>query len=88
MTKAQFVGAVAERNRLTKKAAAKLLDQVVELVVASAKRGRFHWHGFGVFSVRRRKGRRIRNPQTRGLMRLPPSRTLGFKCAREVRERM
>lgn len=44
--------------------------------------GRFELLGVGVFLVRTRKARTIRNPITKALMRLPSTRTVGFRPAK------
>lgn len=41
--------------------------------------------GFGVFTKRTRKARRIRNPQTRELMELGESTTIGFRCSKTIK---
>ncbi len=57
---------------------------VVESLFLKAAReveieGRFEIHGVGVFLVRTRKARTIRNPVTKALMQLPATRTVGFR---------
>ncbi len=64
MTKADLVAAVAETG-LTKKQAAEAVDTVIDAVKgALAKGDKVSLVGFGSFSVRKRKARTGRNPQT------------------------
>jgi DNA-binding protein HU-beta len=86
MTKAEFIAQLATRNGLTKVDAGRLLNQTFGLVAeVTKKKGRFAWPGFGVFSIRTRVARNIRNPQTNGIMRLPASKTLGFSAAKQLK---
>ena len=64
MTKADLVAAVAETG-LTKKQAAEAVDTVIDTIKgALAKGDKVSLVGFGSFSVRKRKARTGRNPQT------------------------
>jgi DNA-binding protein HU-beta len=82
MTKKEIVERLATRARLTKKDAEEFADILFEeLAAAVRKDGRAAWPDFGVFSVRSRKSRQIRNPQTRELMQLEMTKTIGFRTA-------
>lgn len=87
MTKQELVEQVAQQSRLTKKAAAELMDIVFNNIGKAVKRDeRFSYPGFGTWSLRSRKARRIRNPQTNELMKLKASKTIGFRPAKELKE--
>ena len=80
MTKAELVEAVAQQTRLTKKDAAHLMDVVFDNIGKAVKAdARFSYPGFGTWSIRTRKARRIRNPQTNEPMQIKASRTVGFR---------
>jgi DNA-binding protein HU-beta len=86
MTKAELVEAVAAQSRLTKKSAAEILDIVFANIGKAVKRDqRFSYPGFGTWSVRSRKARKIRNPQTNEMMKLKASKTVGFRPAKELK---
>jgi len=51
--------------------------------VVVQRTGRFLVPGAGVFLARTRKARRIANPITHDLMKLPASRTVGFRPTKE-----
>jgi DNA-binding protein HU-beta len=86
MTKAELVEAVAAQSRLTKKSAAEILDIVFANIGKAVKRDqRFSYPGFGTWSVRSRKARKIRNPQTNEMMKLKASKTIGFRPAKELK---
>lgn len=87
MTKAELVEAVAVQSRLTKKHAAEILEVVFNNIGRAVKKDeRFSYPGFGTWSLRSRKARRIRNPQTNEMMKLRASRTVGFRPAKELKE--
>jgi DNA-binding protein HU-beta len=86
MTKAELVEVVAAQSRLTKKSAAEILDIVFANLGKAVKRDqRFSYPGFGTWSVRSRKARKIRNPQTNEMMKLKASKTVGFRPAKELK---
>lgn len=64
MTKADLVAAVAETG-ITKKEAGEAVDAAIDAIKASLAKGeKVSLVGFGSFSVKRRKARTGRNPQT------------------------
>jgi DNA-binding protein HU-beta len=89
MTKAQLVERIATQSRMTKKSAAQLLDNVFKNIGNAVRAdARFCYPGFGTWMLRQRKARKIRNPQTNELMRLEPSLTIGFRPAKELKQRL
>ena len=87
MTKAQLVQAVSEQSKLTKKSAGEILDIVFSNIGKAVKKdSRFSYPGFGTWSMRSRKARKIRNPQTNEIMKLKASKTIGFRPAKELKE--
>lgn len=86
MTKAELVEVVAAQSKLTKKSAAELIDIVFSNIGKAVKKdARFSYPGFGTWSVRSRKARKIRNPQTNEMMKLKASKTIGFRPAKELK---
>ncbi|HYR55406.1 MAG TPA: HU family DNA-binding protein [Myxococcaceae bacterium] len=89
MTKAQLVERIAAEARMTKKSTSELLDNVFQNILNAVKTdARFSYPGFGTWLLRQRKARKIRNPQTNELMKLEPSRTIGFRPAKELKQRL
>lgn len=87
MTKAELVEAVAAQTHLTKKNAAEILEVVFSNIGKAVKRdARFSYPGFGTWSLRTRKARKIRNPQTNEIMKLKASKTIGFRPAKELKQ--
>jgi len=65
---------------LTKKSAAELIDVVFDNIGAAVRKdARFSYPGFGTWSIRTRKARKIRNPQTNEIMKLKATKTIGFR---------
>ncbi len=86
MTKQELVELVAQQSRMTKKAAAEVMDVVFANIGKAVKKDeRFSYPGFGTWSLRSRKARRIRNPQTNEMMKLKASKTIGFRPAKELK---
>jgi DNA-binding protein HU-beta len=87
MTKAELVEAVAQQTKMTKKSAAEVIDIVFANIGKAVKKdARFSYPGFGTWSIRSRKARKIRNPQTNEMMKLKASRTIGFRPAKELKQ--
>ena len=87
MTKADLIQAVATHGSgMTKKAAAELVDSLFATIGKAVKKeGRFSYPGFGTWTVRSRKARKGRNPQTGAEIKIKASKTVGFKPAKELK---
>lgn len=83
MTKADLIEAVQKANKdLNKRAIEDVLGTTFSTLTKSIKKdGRFSYPGFGVFTVRNRKARKGRNPQTGAIISIKPSKTVGFRPA-------
>ncbi|NIO11296.1 MAG: HU family DNA-binding protein [Deltaproteobacteria bacterium] len=82
MTKEALIAAVAKAANLSKRAGGEAVDATFEnLARAIKKEKRFQVPGFGTFSVRSRKARKGRNPQTGDIINIKASKTVGFKPA-------
>lgn len=82
MTKNDLVNAVAKGLKLSKSAAGEVVDTTFEALARAIRRDkRFQVPGFGTFTVRSRKARKGRNPQTGAEIAIQASRTVGFKPA-------
>jgi DNA-binding protein HU-beta len=87
MTKAELVESVAQQAHLTKKSAAELIDVVFDNIGKAVKAdARFSYPGFGTWSIRTRKARKIRNPVTGEPMKLKQTKTIGFRPAKELKD--
>lgn len=87
MTKGDLIEAVAKGAKLNKRTAGDVIDTTFEaLARAIRKDKRFQVPGFGTFSVRSRKARKGRNPQTGAEIAIKASRTVGFKPAPSLKK--
>ena len=82
MTKGDLIDAVAKAANINKRAAGEAVDATFDNLSRALKKSkRFQVPGFGTFSVRSRKARKGRNPQTGDVITIKASRTVGFKPA-------
>jgi len=82
MTKGDLINAVAKGVKLSKRAAGDAVDATFQALARGIKKDkRFQVPGFGTFTVRSRKARKGRNPQTGAEINIKASRTVGFKPA-------
>jgi DNA-binding protein HU-beta len=82
MTKAELIEAVAKTAKISKMAAGEAVDATFDSIAKAIKKSRrFQVPGFGTFTVRSRKARKGRNPQTGAAISIKASRTVGFKAA-------
>lgn len=85
MTKDELITSIIKTCKdpnLSKRMAADVLDAAFEnMAKAIKKEKRFAYPGFGTFTVRNRKARKGRNPQTGEEIKIKASKTVGFKPA-------
>jgi DNA-binding protein HU-beta len=84
MTKAELIDLVAAEKGLetTKKAVETILDKAFEHIEKSVRKDRrFVYPGFGTWSIRMRRARMGVNPQTKKPIRIPATKTVGFRPA-------
>jgi DNA-binding protein HU-beta len=87
MNKGDLVSAVAKAAGLNKTIAGDAMDAIFDnLARAIRKDKRFQVPGFGTFTVRSRKSRKGRNPQTGDEITIKASRTVGFKPAPDLKK--
>ena len=82
LTKSHIANAVRNHCGLTAAEAAELVDSLFELIKETLESGEdILISGFGKFSVREKRERRGRNPQTGEPIMLAPRKVVSFKCA-------
>ena len=85
MTKDELITAIIKSckdSNLSKRLTGDILDAAFEnMSKAIKKEKRFAYPGFGTFTVRSRKARKGRNPQTGEEIKIKASKTVGFKPA-------
>lgn len=85
MTKDELITTIikgCKDESLTKRLASEVLDAAFDAIGKAIKKDkRFAYPGFGTFTVRSRKARKGRNPQTGEEIKIKASKTVGFKPA-------
>jgi len=81
MTKAELIAKVAKDAKITKAAAGRSIDAVIDGITKALKKGnRISLVGFGTFSVSKRKARTGRNPQTGKSIKIAARKVAKFKA--------
>jgi DNA-binding protein HU-beta len=87
MNKAELVDAVADAADISKAAAARSIDTVLEVITESLKEGNaVTLVGFGTFNVRRREARTGRNPRTGEPIQIKASNLAVFKAGKGLKD--
>jgi DNA-binding protein HU-beta len=90
MTKGDLIDAVQKdvaKMELSKAAVNAVFDSIfAQLKKAIKKDRRFSVPDFGTFSIKERKARMGRNPQTGAAIKIPKSKTVGFKAAPKLKK--
>ena len=89
MNKTELVKKVAAENGISQKAAAAVVDSVLNTVMDSlAAREPVSLFGFGTFSCRHRDARQGRNPATGKAMEFAASNTPVFKAGKAFKDKV
>ncbi|HBP10695.1 MAG TPA: integration host factor [Nitrospina sp.] len=85
LTKDELINAViksCKNDGLTKRLTGDVIDAAFDTISKAIKKEkRFAYPSFGTFTVRSRKARKGRNPQTGEEIKIKASKTVGFKPA-------
>lgn len=87
MTKADLIDKMAKDADISKAAAAKALDALIDGVTKALKKGdKLALVGFGTFSVGKRKARTGRNPQTGATIKIPARKIPRFSAGKTLKD--
>ncbi len=87
MNKTELIEAVAETADLSKAAAGRAVEAVLNSVTQALKQGdSVSLIGFGTFEVRERAARTGRNPRTGETMQIPASKAPAFKAGKALKD--
>ncbi len=87
MNKAELIDAVASAADISKAAAARSVDTVLEVITDSLKNGNsVTLVGFGTFNIRRREARTGRNPRTGEPIQIRASNLAVFKAGKALKD--
>jgi DNA-binding protein HU-beta len=87
MNKAELIEAMAESADISKAAAGRALDGMVDAVTKAMQEGdTLSLVGFGTFSVKERAAREGRNPQTGETIKIKASKIPSFKAGKALKD--
>ena len=89
LNKAKLANQLQTQLGLSKPEAQQLVDRFFKIVKDTLSQGEdLLISGFGKFSVRHKKARRGRNPQTKESLTIGPRKVMVFKASRVLRQRI
>lgn len=89
MNKGDLIEAVASKTGVTKAAATRTVDAMLECITEGVKTDdNVTLVGFGTFSKKNRPARTVRNPATGEPIDVAASTTIGFKPSKSLKEVM
>lgn len=87
MNKAELIEAMADAADISKAAAARALEGMVDAITGAMKEGdQVSLIGFGTFSVKERAARQGRNPQTGETIQIKASNIPSFKAGKALKD--
>jgi len=87
MNKSELVDAVAENADLSKAAAGRAVDAMVDVISDTLRKGdQVTLVGFGTFLTRQREAREGRNPRTNEKIHIKASRVPSFKAGKALKD--
>ena len=87
MAKEELIAKASEDAGITKKAASKVLNSIIDSIESALAKGdRVSLVGFGTFSVARRAARNGRNPATGAAIKIPAANVPKFKAGKKLKE--
>ena len=87
MNKSELIEKMAESADISKAAAGRALDGLVDAIKVALSQGdSVSLIGFGTFSVRERAARTGRNPQTGNSIKIAASKNPGFKAGKALKD--
>ncbi len=85
LSKSQVAAAIAEKNTISKKQAAEILDSIADLAYKNAK-NTFTLPGLGKLKLKNRAARQGRNPATGETIQIPAKRVVKFQVAKAAKD--
>jgi len=87
MNKSDLIEAMADAADISKSAAGKALDGLMDSIAVALKREEnVSVIGFGTFSIKKRDARKGRNPQTGATIDIAASKTPFFKAGKALKD--
>ncbi len=87
MSKQEIVEMVAEQAEISKAAAGRAVDAVIEGITKGLKKeGKVTFVGFGTFSAKKRPAREGINPLTKEPLKIPAKTVASFKAGSKLKD--
>jgi len=87
VNKSELIDAIAASADISKAAAGRALDSMVEAITDALKKGdQVTLIGFGTFAVKERAARTGRNPQTGETIQIEAAKVPGFKAGKALKD--
>ncbi len=87
MNKSELIDAIAAGADISKAAAGRALDSMLDAVTDSLQKGEgVSLIGFGTFSVKERAARQGRNPKTGETIQIKAAKVPGFKAGKALKD--
>ena len=87
MTKAELVGKLANKSKLSRKQAVDVVNAITQSISDSLAGGnKVELRGFGSFVIRERNARIAHNPRSREIVEVPAKRVPFFKAGNDLRK--
>ena len=87
MTKAEFIGKIAEKTDKSKDSVDQVLTAAVEVIIERVNAGdSVTLAGLGSFSLSERAARAGRNPKTGEVIEIPASKAIKFKLSKAAKD--
>ena len=87
MTKAELVGKLANKSKLSRKQAVDVVNAMTQSISDSLATGnKVEIRGFGSFVIRERNARIAHNPRSREIVEVPAKRGPFFKAGNDLRK--
>lgn len=87
MTKAELLDKMAKDAEISKSAALKALDSMIDGIKKTLKKGnKVTLVGFGTFSITKRKARKGRNPRTGAAIKIPATKAPKFTSGKGLKD--
>ena len=87
MTKEELIAEAAQKAGISKAAAGRILNSIINSIKKALKKGdKVTLVGFGTFSVAKRKARTGRNPATGAPIKIPAAKVPKFKAGKKLKD--
>lgn len=89
MNKTELIETVAAKSELTKAAAGRAVEAILEVITETVAKGEpVSLIGFGTFEARKRAARTGKNPQTKATIKIPATTVPAFRAGKAFKDKV